>query len=57
MVADFKSERWPTSNRNPRPASVGICSYIESFNASLRDECLNEEIFDSLDDARRKLAL
>ena len=31
--------------------------YIESFNASLRDECLNEEIFDSLDDARRKLAL
>jgi DNA invertase Pin-like site-specific DNA recombinase len=25
MVAGFKSERWPTSNRNPRPASVGIC--------------------------------
>lgn len=32
-------------------------SYIESFNGSLRDECLNEEIFDSLADARRKLAL
>jgi putative transposase len=31
--------------------------YIESFNGSLRDECLNEEIFDSLVDARRKLAL
>jgi DNA-binding transcriptional LysR family regulator len=31
--------------------------YIESFNGSLRDECLNEEIFDSLDDARRKLGL
>jgi len=31
--------------------------YIESFNGSLRDECLNEEIFDSLSDARRKLAL
>lgn len=30
---------------------------IESFNGSLRDECLNEEIFDSLADARRKLAL
>jgi hypothetical protein len=28
-----------------------------SFNGSLRDELLNEEIFDSLDDARRKLAL
>ena len=30
---------------------------IESFNGSLRDECLNEEIFDSLADARQKLAL
>lgn len=32
-------------------------AFIESFNGSLRDECLNEEIFDSLADARRKLAL
>lgn len=31
--------------------------YIESFNGSLRDECLNEEIFNSLADARRKLTL
>ena len=31
--------------------------YIESFNGSLRDECLNEEIFESLADARRTLAL
>ncbi|PZX22820.1 putative transposase, partial [Rhodobacter capsulatus] len=31
--------------------------FIESFNGSLRDECLNEEIFDSLADARRTLAL
>ncbi len=30
---------------------------MESFNGSLRDECLNEEIFDSLADARRTLAL
>ena len=30
---------------------------IESFDGSLRDECLNEEIFDSLADARQKLAL
>ncbi len=28
--------------------------FIESFNSSLRDELLNEEIFDTLDDARRK---
>ena len=32
-------------------------AFIESFNGSLRDEFLNEEIFDNLDDARRKLAL
>lgn len=32
-------------------------AFIESTNGSLRDEPLNEEIFDSLDDARRKLAL
>lgn len=31
--------------------------FIESFNGSLRDELLNEEIFDTLNDARRKLAL
>jgi len=32
-------------------------AYIESFNGSLRDELLNEEMFDSLEDARRKLAI
>jgi putative transposase len=31
--------------------------FIESFNGSLRDELLNEEIFATLDDARRKLSL
>jgi putative transposase len=31
--------------------------YIESFNGSLRDKCLNEEIFDSPADARRTLVL
>ena len=32
-MAGFKSERWPTSNRNPRPASVGIHSIglLKSF--------------------------
>jgi len=37
-----------------KPQQNGL---IESFNGSLRDECLNEEIFDSLADARHKLAL
>jgi putative transposase len=32
-------------------------AYIESFNGRLRDELLNEEIFGSLADARRKLAI
>lgn len=31
-------------------------AFIESFNARLRDELLNEEIFQSLSDARRHLA-
>jgi hypothetical protein len=31
--------------------------FIESFNGSLRDELLNEELFESLADARRKLAI
>ena len=32
-------------------------AFIESFNGSLRDELLNEELFDNLADARRKLAI
>lgn len=32
-------------------------AFIASFNGGLRDELLNEEMFDSLDNARRKLAL
>jgi len=31
-------------------------AFIESFNGRLRDELLNEEVFSSLADARRKLA-
>lgn len=31
--------------------------FVESFNGKLRDECLNEEVFDTLADARRKLSL
>jgi putative transposase len=40
--------------RPGRPVENG---YIESFNGKLRDECLNLEIFFTLTDARRKLAL
>jgi putative transposase len=40
--------------RPGRPVENG---YIESFNGRLRDECLNVEIFFTLADAGRKLAL
>lgn len=32
-------------------------AFIESFNGRLRDELLNEEVFETLPDARRRLAL
>ena len=39
------------------PGKPQQSAFIESFNGRPRDACLNEEMFDSLDDARRKLAL
>ena len=40
-----------------RPRKTEQNAFIASVNGSLRDEILNEELFDTLDDARRKLAL
>ena len=40
-----------------RPGHPVENGYIESFNGRLRDECLNVEVFFTLADARRKLAL
>ena len=40
-----------------RPGRLVENEYIESFDGRLRDECLNLEVFFSLADARRKLAL
>ena len=37
---------------------IGLCiinAFIESFNGSFRDECLNVNWFLSLDDAREKI--
>ena len=39
------------------PGKTQQNGFIESINGSLRDELLKQEWFDSLDDARRKLAL
>ena len=53
--------KWADKNEVPwhyiDPGKPQQNAFIESFNGSLRDELLNEEIFDTLDDARRKLAL
>ena len=38
-----------------RPRRPVENSYIESFNGRLRDECLNVNLFFSLEDAREKL--
>jgi putative transposase len=53
-------EAWAMGNevqlsfiRPGRPVENG---FIESFNGRLRDECLNVEWFESLEDARQKLA-
>ncbi|SNT23358.1 Integrase core domain-containing protein [Antarctobacter heliothermus] len=51
--------KWADENGVPRhyidPAKPQQNAFIESFNGSLRDELLNEEIFDSLADVRKKL--
>lgn len=53
--------KWADENEVPwhyiDPGKPQQNAFVESFNGSLRDELLNEEIYDSLDDARRKLAL
>jgi len=68
IVSDNRTEftsrailKWADENTVPwhyiDPGKPQQNAFIESFNGSLRDELLNEEIFDSIDDARRKLAL
>lgn len=37
------------------PGKPNENAFVESFNSRLRDECLNEHVFRSLDDARRKI--
>lgn len=38
-----------------RPGKPTENAYIESFNGRLRDECLNSNVFYSIDDARRQI--
>ena len=51
---------WQTRNgvewHYNQPGKPTQNAFIESFNGRLRDELLNEEVFDTLADARRRLA-
>jgi putative transposase len=38
-----------------RPGKPVENAYVESFNGRRRDECLNEQLFVSIDEARRQL--
>lgn len=40
---------------NTRPGKPTDNGHIESFNGRLREECLNQHIFETLDDAREKI--
>jgi putative transposase len=60
--SEFKSkvlDHWAYHNKVtmvfPRPGKPTDKAYIESFNGSFRDECLNIHWFLSLEDARKKL--
>ncbi len=52
--------KWASANRvkwhHIDPGKPQQNAFIESFNGSLRDELMNEELFDSLTDARRACA-
>jgi hypothetical protein len=41
MVADFMSEGWPASNRNTRPASVGIRTHGDERGKKTPTHCIN----------------
>ena len=38
-----------------RPGKPNENAFIESFNGKFRDECLNQNLFETLDDARKKI--
>src|SRR5271170_3458527 len=47
MVAGIKSERWPTSNRNPRPDCLGIRILAERAFGQLASVCSRSVILAS----------
>ena len=57
--ASRKLDAWAWENKVQldfiRPGKPIDNAFIESFNGRLRDECLNAQVFNSLEDARMKL--
>ncbi len=45
-------QREPNQSEDARGEGDGQRAQLESFNGKLRDECLNANWFDTLDDAR-----
>ena len=49
----LKAEQWERLGDFQRRSSW--IRYVESFNESFRDECLNTHLFEDLSDAREKI--
>jgi hypothetical protein len=56
MVAGFKSERWPTSNRNPRPASIGIHKHRNEYQYFENTESDAEVLYHTLNEAEEVIS-
>jgi putative transposase len=52
-------DQWADNNKVRlqfiEPGKLIQNAFIESFNSRLREECLNQHVFRSLDDARQKI--
>src|ERR1700684_2504173 len=65
MVAGIKSERWPTSNRNPRPDCLGIRTQtngiVERFHKTMLDEfyriAFRKKLYETIEDLQADLDL
>lgn len=53
-LTDF-TEEYDLDHEFITPGKPNENAYIESFNSRFRDECLNQHVFRSLDDAKRKI--
>ena len=55
QIVDLWAYHYKVRMAFSRPGKPQQNGFVESFNGKLRDECLNEEVFDSLAHARKVL--